>query len=512
MTAVFSTWGVSDPKGASSPPSFPPDLGLRAFMGWDGLIICDDSVDVVDMAREYAARARAESCGQCFPCRLGTAEVADILERICAGRGAEHDLDRLEILARYVRESARCDIGQTAPRPLLDALEYFRNEFLAAVRNAKPLPRGSYVWSVTAPCITACPAHVDIPGYVEKIRVDRWDEALDLVRNTCFMPGTIGRICFRNCERKCRRGVIDESVAIKNLKRYAADREAAARYVQTHSPPVLTFHRYVADREITPGNSAAHHFRPVQEEKVAIVGAGPAGLSCAYYLGVNGYRSTIFEAAFQPGGTAAERIPASRLPRDILQREADLVEKLGSDIRYGVTVGEDITIQELLNEGYLAVFISVGAPKFSTGKCKIERFAQAGIKVASNNTLVVDPVTLQSAVPYIFCGGDCVTGQSMIVAALAAGRRAAKSIIQYLETGDCSPDEQDRLDLFISALNQETAKGDAPIEALSNSSAAGPAKRGQRLSKLKGELTPTQARKEASRCLRCYRIALAVFA
>ena len=301
MSAVFSTWGTGGEPGASAPHAFPHDLPLGAVMGWGGLIISDESVDIVDMTREYAARFRAESCGQCFPCRMGTLEMADIIERICDGRGEEADVDRLEDLASYIHESSRCDIGQTCPHPIIDALTNFREKFVDAVRSGKPVPRGKYVWQVTAPCMAACPDRLDIPGYVEKIRLGQFDEAIKLVRETCCMPGTIGRVCVRSCEFKCRRGAIDEPIAIKHLKRVAADWEVASGGG--------------ADAEIK-----------FKDGKVAVIGAGPAGLSCAYYLGRAGYRSTIFEALPEPGGMAAVGIPDYRLPREVLRGEAARVE------------------------------------------------------------------------------------------------------------------------------------------------------------------------------------------
>src|SRR5512135_2779578 len=332
MSKVFSTWGTGGTgSGAASP--LPRELPIRALMGWDGLIINDDTIDIVDMTREFAARFRAESCGQCFPCRMGSEEIAAIMERICDGRGTDADIVRLEDLAEYVHESARCDIGITSPHAILDALRNYCNKFIEAVKAGKPIPRGEYVAQLTAPCMNACPDRLDIPGYVEKIRMDKPDEAIKLVRETCCMPGTIGRVCVRDCEFKCRRGAVDEPIAIKHLKRFAADCEIAAG----------------GGSDVTP---------TFKDAKVAIIGAGPAGLSCAYYLGRAGYRSTIFEALPEPGGMAAVGIPDYRLPRDILRGEAARVEAVGAEIRYGVKIGEDVTVDDLLEkEGYKALFI-----------------------------------------------------------------------------------------------------------------------------------------------------------
>ncbi|MBN2705904.1 MAG: hypothetical protein JXR89_05640, partial [Deltaproteobacteria bacterium] len=205
MGEIFSTW---DNSGADLPPTWPPTVGgaqIRAFMGWKGMIINDDRVDIVDLTRAFAVRTRGESCGQCFPCRMGTTLLAEILERICAGQGRASDLTRLPELARYIAENARCDIGRTSPKPILDALNHFPRKFAEAVHDQRPRPRGKYVSQLTAPCIAACPAHVDIPGYVEDIRSDRSDLALKRVRETCSLPGTVGRVCVHYCENVCRR-------------------------------------------------------------------------------------------------------------------------------------------------------------------------------------------------------------------------------------------------------------------------------------------------------------------
>lgn len=632
MTQFVSTWGATGAAAACQTSPLPAALPIRALMGWDGLVVSDDKVDVVDMAREFAARMKAESCGQCFPCRMGSEEMSGILERICAGKGEGPDIARLEYLAEYVRESARCDIGITSPRPILDALRNYRDRFADAVRGQKPVPRGSYVSQVTAPCVAACPDRLDIPGYVEKIRMDRWDEAIDLVRETCCMPGTIGRVCVRVCEFKCKRGLIDEPIAIKHLKRFASDVEIQA------------------GRAVRPRTG-------FKDKKVAIIGAGPAGLSCAYYLGLAGYRSTIFEALPEPGGMAAVGIPDYRLPRVVLKGEAARVEAAGAEIRYNVKVGEDVTVADMLGkDGYGAVFIGAGAPnssamgcegedagytgympgvdflrkvalgekplkgrkilvigggnvamdcvrtarrlgfddvnllyrrtekempadhveiaeskeegvafhtlvapvkihakdgrvtglecvKMTLGEpdasgrrrpvpeegsnfvmacdaivpaigqaCEVDKFAPEGVEVNKWGQLAADPVTMRTSAPAVFGGGDCVTGPSTLVAALAAGRRAARSIAEYLETGDCKADGRDWLDAAVAALAKEQRPDEAPFAVLTHRHhppVRDPETRTADFDEVEGGLSPAQARQEAARCLRCYRIALA---
>ncbi|MBW2623875.1 MAG: NAD(P)-binding protein, partial [Deltaproteobacteria bacterium] len=350
---TFSTWGnwsqsSREINSTELPAAFDEERPLKAFMGWDGMFILDNSIDIVDMTREYITHAAANSCGQCSSCRNGMDRLKTVVEKICDGRGTEADLDQMEYLARFIKDSSKCDIGLTTPLPVLDSIENYREEFLSVIQNQAPVPRGDYVAKVTAPCVNACPSHVDIPSYVEKIRDGRWEEALEIVRKDCPMPGTIGRICVRPCEFNCRRGLMDEPIAIKSLKRFAADREIAAS-AEPEAPEI-----------------------EFKEDKVAIIGAGPAGLSCAYNLGLRGYKTTIFEDMREPGGMAATGIPDYRLPRDILRREAEIVQKVGAEIRYNVNVGEDITLEDLTNEGYKAIFVGVGAPESSKMRCEGE--------------------------------------------------------------------------------------------------------------------------------------------
>ena len=278
----------------------------------------------------------------------------------------------LEYMARYVMDSSYCDIGLTSPRPILDAIEHGRADFLRAIQEKKPIPKGNYVAKVTAPCINACPSHLDIPGYVEKIHLGRWEEALEIIRRDCCLPGTIGRVCVRPCEIQCRRGLMDEPIAIKALKRFAAD------------------------QELTRGDEPKFFATETKKDKVAIIGAGPAGLACAYYLGQRGYKTTIFEAMPEPGGMAKSGIPDYRLPPDILNYEVSLVEKLGAEIKYGVNVGKDMTLDDLTKKGYKAVFVGVGAPEASAMRCEgedagYERFMTGSTSCARLH-LAVDPL------------------------------------------------------------------------------------------------------------------------
>jgi len=347
---LFSSWGgvVTDNRGKpeaerqpvsalSLPLELDKEKKIKAFIGWDGIVIRDPEVNMVDLIRTYLETVQDESCGKCTPCRVGTRIMATILNRIANGQGKVEDLKQLKYLGEMIQKSSKCNLGQTGPKPVLDAIDHFEDQFSGAIQLQKKIPRQEYKVKVTAPCESACPSHLPITHYVELIKEGRFEESLAAIREATCLPGILGRICVRPCEDNCRRGNVDECISIKWLKRFVADYELEKR-----KDPVLK-----------KGET--------RSEKVAIIGAGPAGLSCAYYLALKGYPATIFERLGEPGGMAAMGIPDYRLPRDIVGYEAEIVKRLGVEIRYNTQVGKDITISQMFEQGYKAIFIGVGA-------------------------------------------------------------------------------------------------------------------------------------------------------
>jgi formate dehydrogenase beta subunit len=347
---LFSSWGgvVTDNRGKTDaerqaisglnlPLEFDKDKKIKAFIGWDGIAIRDPEVNMVDLIRAYLEAVQNESCGKCTPCRVGTRIMATIVNRIADGQGKVEDLEQLEYLGEMIKKSSKCNLGQTGPKPVLDAIDHFKNQFSEVIQSKKKIPREEYKVKVTAPCVSACPSHLPIFTYIELIKEGRFSESLAAIREATCLPGVLGRICVRPCEDNCRRGNVDECISIKWLK------------------------RFVADYEIEKKRDPSFKKEGMRLEKVAVIGAGPAGLSCAYYLALKGYPVTLFERLGEPGGMAAVGIPDYRLPRDILRREAEMVERLGVEIRYNTQVGKDITLSQMFEQGYKAIFIGVGA-------------------------------------------------------------------------------------------------------------------------------------------------------
>ena len=325
----------SAPKQLKLPEEFAAGEPIKAFMGWDGIALFDDKVDIVDMCAKYVEAVQKESCGRCVPCRIGTKVILDRFKAISAGQGSKEDIALIKALASEIKAGSKCQIGQTGLVPILHAMNYFRDAFDRCIAGQKA-SEGTYRSSVTAPCFSACPTKLKIPKYVEEIAEGRFTDALATIREDTCLAGILGRVCVRPCESNCRRANIDESISIKYLKRFVAD--------------------YELDKEKEPNIKRA----PVDGKKVAIIGAGPAGLSVAYYLGQMGYKVTILERLGEPGGMAAVGIPDYRLPRPVVGGEADLLSGLGVEIKYGVDVGKDITLAQLQKE-YDAIFIGVGA-------------------------------------------------------------------------------------------------------------------------------------------------------
>lgn len=307
---------------------------LGAIMGSGGLICMDEDNCMVDVARYFMAFVQEESCGKCVPCRLGTKRMLEILERITDGEGQLEDIDTLVELGETIKKSALCGLGQTAPNPVLSTIKYFRHEYEAHIRD-NHCEAGVCTSMVKSPCQNACPAGVDVPGYLRLIAMGRERDAYDLIRRENPFPAVCGRVCTHPCESKCRRGTLDEPLSIMSLKRYAAD------YVYKHPK----------EEELT--------MAPKKDQSVAIIGAGPSGLTCAYYLSLSGYHVDVYESASVPGGMLTTGIPEYRLPNDLLMGEIGENYKAGMRLHLNTEVGKGITMKTL-KERFDAIYVSTG--------------------------------------------------------------------------------------------------------------------------------------------------------
>ncbi|HHX10680.1 MAG TPA: FAD-dependent oxidoreductase, partial [Firmicutes bacterium] len=264
--------------------------------------------------------------------------MLEILQRITRGEGREGDIELLVELGESIKQSALCGLGQSAPNPVLSTIKYFREEYEIHIKD-KRCPASVCAALFDAPCQNTCPAHVDVPIYVDLIRQGRYDEAYEEILRENPFPVVCGRVCHHPCESRCRRAQLDEPVAIRELKRFASD-YAVSRHGSRPRPAV----------------------KAPTGKKVAVVGAGPAGLAAAYYLALQGHSVTVFEALPVAGGMLAVGIPQYRLSKEALNHDIEVIKSLGVNIRTGVKVGEDIS-WERITEDHDAVFVAIGAHK-----------------------------------------------------------------------------------------------------------------------------------------------------
>ena len=308
---------------------------LGAIMGSGGLIVTDEDTCMVDLARYFMEFIQEESCGKCTPCREGTRIMLNILTKICQGQGSMEDIDRLEQLAYDIKDTALCGLGQTAPNPILSTLRYFRDEYIEHIRDKK-CRAGVCVDLIYAPCSNSCPASVNVPAYLAYTKVGQYERALEAHLKTNPFPAVCGRVCPAFCESRCRRRDIDAAINIRAVKRFMADQ-------------VEKYEDAYPDKKECNGI------------KVAVIGAGPSGLSCAYFLTMLGYEVTVFEALPKAGGMLTYAIPEYRLPKTIVNKEITELIKYGIKIKTNTKVGVDVTIDQLRQEGFQAFYLAAGA-------------------------------------------------------------------------------------------------------------------------------------------------------
>ncbi|MEW6724206.1 MAG: NADH-quinone oxidoreductase subunit NuoF [Bacillota bacterium] len=310
---------------------------LGSIVGSGGMIVMDEDTCMVDLAKYFLEFVQDESCGKCAPCRIGTKRMLEILDRITKGQGREGDIELLEELAEQIKSTALCGLGQSAPNPVLSTIKYFRHEYEVHIRDKK-CPASVCATLFESPCQNTCPVEVDVPIYIDQVKQRKYVEAYMTVKRQNPFPSVCGRVCHHPCEAKCRRAQLDEPIAIRALKRFAAD----WAFEHTGELPI----------PLRQGR---------KEAKVAVVGSGPAGLTCAYYLALRGYPVTVFEALPVAGGMMTVGIPEYRLPKAMLNAEIESIKKAGVEIITNTRIGKDITLEQLKAQGYQAIFLGIGA-------------------------------------------------------------------------------------------------------------------------------------------------------
>jgi len=333
-------------------------------------------------------------------------------------------------------------------------------EVRQARKAALELLLSDHVGDCLGPCQVICPARMNIPLMIRQIAAGKFREAIATIKKDIALPAVLGRICPKPCERGCRRGAFDEAVSICLLK------------------------RYVADIDLQSANPYLPPCKPTQDKRVAVVGAGPAGLAAAYYLQQAGFCCTVFDEHKQPGGMLRYGVSQQELPRNVLDKEIALIEKLGVKFQNRTQVGIALSMNDLRRD-FDAVFVAIG-------RLKPDVAESLGLE-AGPNGISVNGKTYQTNLPGVFAGGDAVHKRKLTVRAVADGKEAAVSISQYLS--GCSVTGP------VKEFNTHIGKlRDGEMEKFL--AYADKAER-TRPSGKDGGFTDRQARKEATRCLHC---------
>ncbi|WP_461815659.1 NAD(P)-binding protein [Faecalimonas sp.] len=283
----------------------------------------------VDMARAFLELCHAQTCGKCVPCRVGLWQLKNLLTDVLNGNATLDTLDLMETSALSIMQSSDCAIGYEAAHMVYKALIGYREDFEEHIREG----RCTCTYNQPVPCVSLCPAKVDIPGYIALIGEGRYEDAIRLIRKDNPFPTTCGFICEHPCEARCRRNMVDDAINIRGLKRFAAD------YAGKVPPPKCA---------------------KSTGKRIAVVGGGPGGLSSAYYLQLMGHQVTVYEMLPKLGGMLRYGIPNYRLPKERLDDDINAILQTGIEVKYGLRIGKDITIQSLRAE-YDAVLITIGA-------------------------------------------------------------------------------------------------------------------------------------------------------
>ena len=283
----------------------------------------------VDLAKSFLDLCHAQTCGKCVPCRIGLGQLSELMEQVLEGEATMETISIIERVARVIVNSADCAIGRDAARLVLDGVQGFRDDYEEHILRHRCL--GGMREPV--PCVALCPAGVDIPGYLVLIKYGRYADAVRLIRKDNPFPSACAYICEHPCEARCRRNMIDDAVNIRGLKRYAVDNAG-----------------YVPQPDCAEPTG----------KKVAVIGGGPSGLSCAYYLRLMGHGVTIFEEKKKLGGMLRYGIPAYRFPREKLDAEIESILSTGVEVHTGVTVGKDISFEQL-HKDYDCLYVAIGA-------------------------------------------------------------------------------------------------------------------------------------------------------
>ena len=423
---------------------------LGAIMGSGGIVVMDQDNCMVDVARYFIEFTHKESCGKCVPCREGLAQELALLDGIVQGRGEEKDLLMMEELGLNICDTAVCGLGQSAPNPVLTTLKYFRNEYEEHIHRHH-CSSGTCEDLITALCSNSCPMHMDIPAYLQLLKENRLEEAFESTLQDNPLPGTIGRICHFHCQMRCRRDNIDDPVHQGEIHRYLADT------------------MYTMGRENAIYKKLIDGMLPSTGKEIAIIGAGPAGLTAAFYLVRLGHKVTIFDSNDKAGGVLRYGIPSYRLPKDILDKELELFDELGVKFVFNTELGKQVSLEKLQKD-YSKVILSIGAYRHM--KLDIPGIELSGVLQGTDLLEKLEkeqPISIGKRV--VIIGG----GNVAIDAARTLWRKGCEVIVAYRRAKEDMPANKIEINeaieegiefSFMSAPVQVIGDGNGKVEAL----------------------------------------------
>ena len=283
----------------------------------------------VDMSLNYLRLCHAQTCGKCVPCRIGLGQLEVLIEQVLDRTATMETINIIERTAKVIADSAGCAIGYEAAHMVLKGIRGFREDYEEHVQHGRCIS----VLSYPVPCVSACPAHVDVPGYVALVNEGRYEEAVKLIRKDNPFPSACAYVCEHPCEAHCRRAMVDDAINICGLKRFAVDHAKA-------EPAKILYEK--------------------TGKAVGIIGGGPGGLTAAYYLAQMGHQVTVYEQRPKLGGMLRYGIPDYRLPQEVLERDIEHILTTGINVITDVSIGRDVTMEDI-QKSYDAVYISIGA-------------------------------------------------------------------------------------------------------------------------------------------------------
>jgi NADPH-dependent glutamate synthase beta subunit-like oxidoreductase len=283
----------------------------------------------IDMAASFIKVCQAQSCGKCVPCRVGLNNLVNLMETVLDGKAKMGTISLIETTAQVISDTADCAIGYGAADFILRSLSAFRKDYEYHIEKGKCSER----FEQAVPCVSNCPAHIDVPGYITLVGEKRYDDAIRLIRKDNPFPCACGYVCEHPCETRCRRMMLDDAINIRGIKRFAADYSGIV-------PPPEKF--------------------PETGKKIAVIGGGPSGLTAAYYLQLMGHSVTVYEKRAHLGGMLRYGIPSYRLPKERLQYDLDAILATGITVKLNTDIGGTTTLEKLRKK-FDAVYVSIGA-------------------------------------------------------------------------------------------------------------------------------------------------------